>query len=107
MLAAANLKSLEFTSERKEKMATTILEKLEIYANLAEHLNVEAEISRNELSLRKLEKEIERLENKLSNPQFLEKAPPNVREGEEAKLKTAKEQKTKLASTIIELKALR
>ncbi|MCB0332895.1 MAG: valine--tRNA ligase, partial [Bdellovibrionales bacterium] len=59
---ASGLKSLSLVSQKPEKMSVTVIPGAEIYLNVAEHLDVEAELSRNEKVLEKLDKRVAQLE---------------------------------------------
>jgi len=72
--------------EIPEKALTIAITGLTIYLPLAEMIDIEAEKARLAKELAALEAEIERLQSRLQNPSFLEKAPQAVVEQERTKL---------------------
>ena len=76
--------------------ATQLADHLEILVPLAGLIDKDEEIARLEKSLAKIEKEIQRLQGKLGNPKFTDKAPAEVVEKEQAKLQDAQESHDKL-----------
>jgi valyl-tRNA synthetase len=102
----ARLKSFAFCDSKPEKMAVAVLEQAELYVNLAEHLDIGAEIARNEAALKKVQKEIERHEGKLNNAGFMERAPQAIKDAERAQLQVEMEKRGKLEETLKELREL-
>ncbi len=74
------------------------------YIPLADMIDFEAERARLNAELKKNDGEIERLEKKLSNPAFTDKAPENVVAGERAKLAKYNETKEALLLALSKLK---
>lgn len=72
--------------ETPKDSAMTLLGELEIFIPLAGLINKEEESSRLNKEINKLTKEIERIETKLQNPHFIDKAPQEVVEKERMKL---------------------
>ncbi len=71
---------------------------------VASEIDIEAEKNRLAQELKKIEAVIQRSENKLSNPAFLEKAPGNIVEKEKLKKKELEERKEKLLTHLTQLK---
>ena len=101
----AKLKSLDFTDQKPERMAAVVVDAVEVFANLAEHMDIPAEIARNEAVLKKIEVEIAKLQGKLSNEGFLAKAPAAVVEGERKSLGEAQDRRQKVLATLAELRS--
>jgi valyl-tRNA synthetase len=76
---AASLSNLEFVTARPEGMTRAVLDNMEIFADISSHIDVPAELRRNQNALSKLEKDIAKYQGKLGNKNFLEKAPESVR----------------------------
>lgn len=100
----AKLDSMEFGdfSEEKGYIKTTIGD-VDIYVYLLDVINIELELKRISNEVRKIEGDLERSKKKVSNPQFLERAPREIVKKEEEKiaqfekiLKTLKEQFEKI-----------
>jgi valyl-tRNA synthetase len=103
---AARLKSCGFCKEKQAKMAVCVLEEADLYVNLAEHIDVGAEIKRNQAALGKVEKDIAFHQSKLQNKSFMEKAPKPVREEQEHNLAEAQAKRIKIMQTLTELAQL-
>ncbi|MCB0353620.1 MAG: valine--tRNA ligase [Bdellovibrionales bacterium] len=101
-----NLSACDFVQSRPEGNAVTVLPKVEVFANLFDFIDVEAERKRTEGSLQKLEKQIAGLEQKLANQQFVSGAPKSVVDAEREKLQMALETREKLRDALGELKSL-
>jgi len=69
----------------QDNYVSAAVEDLELYINLDELVDKEKEIARLETEKKKLEQEIERVNKKLSNKGFTDKAPEKVIEGEREK----------------------
>lgn len=107
LVSLLKLKSMDISASRPEKMAAAVLSSCEVFVNIAEHLDVEAEVKRNQAALAKVEKEIARYEQKLANPQFRERAPKAIQETEEKSLAVEKEKRAKIFTAIADLEKLR
>ncbi len=107
VLQMANVKQLDFVEEPKEGFAVTVLQDMQVFANLVEHMDIDAEISRKQKAAEKVEKEITALAKKLENKGFVEKAPAEVVEAEKKRLSETQAQKEQILSAIEELRALR
>ncbi|GAB6066352.1 valine--tRNA ligase [Aquifex pyrophilus] len=82
ILNLARLESFEEVRERPEKTVATFSKDTEIYLHIEGHVNLEELISSYEKKKEKLLKELERVNKKLSNENFLKKAPLEVVEKE-------------------------
>ncbi|MCD6039524.1 MAG: valS [Gammaproteobacteria bacterium] len=88
ILKLAKLESCIWLSESEScpESATILVGELEILIPMAGLINKEEESARLEKEIAKLKKEVERVETKLSNPDFVDKAPPQVVKKEQEKL---------------------
>ncbi len=100
-----NPEKLTITSgiEAPEKSMSAIVTGAELYLPLAGLINVEEEIARLQKELDKYDKEVERVQKKLSNQGFVAKAPEAVIEGERAKEKDYLEKREAVRQRIIDL----
>lgn len=89
-----------------EKAMSAVVTGAEIYLPLAGLINREEEIARLEKELEKLNQEVERVQKKLSNPNFVEKAPEHVVEKEREKEKDYLEKRAAVLTRLNELKEL-
>jgi valyl-tRNA synthetase len=94
----ARLSQLEVLAEgeRPAQSAVTVLEDLEIYLRLGGILNFQEEIARLEKGGKKVAAEVERLEKKLANPQFVDRAPREIVDKERARLEELRVEKGKI-----------
>lgn len=99
----AQLKSIHFCDTAPQGMATAVIDGVEIFANLAEHMDIEAELARNQSALTKVEKEIKKAQSKLGNEKFLQKAPKEVQEKLKDALAESETQREKLLQVLKEL----
>ena len=102
--SAANLESLAQVDQKPDKSISCILNDLEIYLDISGTINVDAEIDRNQKALIKIEKEITNLEGRLANKNFVDRAPKNVLEENQAQLQAWIEKRDKTKSILNELK---
>lgn len=107
IVRGGRLKSCEFCEEKPDKMAVAVLENAELFVNLAELIDVDKEITRNQKALAQVDKSIEMFRSKLSNKNFLERAPQQVQEAQRLNLAEAEEKRAKILETLEELQALR
>lgn len=73
--------SVEFNETpglKPERSLAAVLDGAEIFLPVGDLLDVEKEVSRLGVELAKLENEIEKIEKKFSNPQFIERAPEEI-----------------------------
>ncbi len=104
---AARLKSCSLCSEKQAGMAVCVLEDADLFLNLAEHIDVAAEIKRNVAALAKVNKDLQFFQSKLQNQAFMAKAPAHVREEQEKNMAEALAKKAKIEQTLAELAQLR
>ncbi len=89
-----------------EKAMSAVVTGAEIYLPLAGLINKEEEIARLEKELDKLNQEVERVQKKLSNPNFVEKAPEYIVDKEREKEKEYLEKRAAVKKRLQELKNL-
>ena len=84
----ANLESIHFASHSGDLIrgVSTFANELEIVIPLANHININEELGRLEHEIAKMEMGCRKLQDKLNNQTFRQKAPANVVAKEEAKL---------------------
>ena len=109
--AVANLvkaDKLEISRDLTEmkNMATAISSIGQAYLDIAGAINVEKELERQEKLLKETEKYISIIEKKLSNENFVKKAPSHVVEKEKKNYEEQKERREKILKTIENLKGL-
>ena len=81
---------------RPENCATAVAGNIEIFIPLKGLINFEEEEKRLKKDIEKIEKELLALERKMSNKEFIEKAPKEVVEKDKARLEELLQKKTKL-----------
>ena len=89
-----------------EKAMTAVATGVEVILPLAGLINIEEEIARLEKELDKWTKEVERVQKKLANERFIEKAPQHVVEEERSKEKEYTEKRETVLKRIEELKTM-
>jgi valyl-tRNA synthetase len=72
------------------------VEGAEVFLEIGEALDIDKELERIEKELASVAKEIERCESKLGNPNFIERARPDIVEEERRRLATWQEKRAKL-----------
>ncbi|WP_078595160.1 valine--tRNA ligase [Evansella clarkii] len=87
-----------------EKSMSSVLSGVELYLPLEGLLDLDAEIERLEGELKRLDGEVIRVQKKLSNKGFTDKAPEQVVAAEREKEKDYTEQRNKVAARLEELK---
>ncbi len=100
----------EFVDELKERPASsalTVVEGIDIWVNLEGLINVEDEKNRIMKEINKTEKDVEFLNKKLSNEDYLKHAPEDVVEEDRQKLSVYKEKLAKLVENLEFLKGLK
>ncbi len=103
----ARLKELDLVSdlaEKPDKSSTAIVGGVEVILPLEGMVDLDKEIERLEKELEEVIFEIKRASGKLANEGFINKAPKNLVEREQAKLKEFQEKKEKLEQRLVELK---
>ena len=103
LVSQARLKSFGFCEDKPAKMAVLVLEGCELFVNLAEHLDIGAEITRNKNALKKIEDGIAALRTRLNNPEFVSRAPGHIQEAEHARLRLEEEKRAKIIQNLEEL----
>ncbi|SFE70301.1 valine--tRNA ligase [Alteribacillus iranensis] len=91
--------------EAPEKSVSQVVTGAELYMPLAGLIDIDEEIARLEKEKEKLDKEVTRVQKKLSNEGFLKKAPEQVVEEEKQKEKDYVEKREKVTARIEELKS--
>ncbi len=104
----ARVSALEILREkvRPKGAASAVLSGAEIFVPLEGLVNVEVELKKLAKEEAKVQKELSRVEKRLANPNFLEKAPPEVVEKEEARANELKEKLSRIRENIARLKEL-
>lgn len=87
-----------------DKAMTAVVSGAELFLPLSGLMDLEQEVRRLEKELEVLNSEVERVDKKLSNPGFVNKAPAHVVEEEKAKKKDYSEKREKVLQRIQELK---
>jgi valyl-tRNA synthetase len=85
---------------RPAMSATAVLEQMEIYVPLAGLIDVELERTRLRRDLKKIEDDVVKLEVKLARRDFLDKAPEEIIEKEQAKYQGLRERAGKLVEAL-------
>ena len=89
----AKIENLQFTEPMDKKgFIKTVKNNNQIFIYLLDVIDIEAEIKRISFEITKLNTEVAKSNNKLSNPQFIEKAPGKIIEKEQLKLNKAIEE---------------
>jgi valyl-tRNA synthetase len=99
-----NIEEVSFVNEKPPKTATAYVEEeIEAYVDLGGLIDFEKEKERLKQIMEKIQKEIDRLEKKLANEDFVEKAPEEVVEETKEKLNTNRERLARLESILKDL----
>ncbi|MBF0356951.1 MAG: valine--tRNA ligase, partial [Magnetococcales bacterium] len=93
--------------EAPEGAATGVVEEMQIFIPLAGLIDFDVESARLQKGLEKLQKELDRVVGKLSNPNFMAKAKPDVVEKEQRKKQEMEEKKTGLSKALVRIEKLR
>ncbi|GAA0294736.1 valyl-tRNA synthetase [Gracilibacillus halotolerans] len=96
--------TIDTAMDAPDKSMTAVVSGAEIYLPLEGLIDIDKEIARLEAELDKLNKEVERVDKKLSNQGFVSKAPAQVVEAEKEKQKDYIEKRAKVKERIAELK---
>jgi valyl-tRNA synthetase len=104
----AQLESLTWLNDGDEEpmSVTQLVGDMEVLIPMAGFIDKDQEVARLTKSVEKLDKEIERVNNKLGNPGFTDKAPPAVIDKEKEKAAGFARDITKLKDQIEKIKAL-
>jgi len=100
----ARVSKIKRVGEKPSGSVSFFLPSVEVFVKVGEFIDVEKEIDRIEKRLEKIAKEIAKLEKKLSNENFLKKAPGEVVEKTRQELSELREVEEKLKNTLKELK---
>jgi valyl-tRNA synthetase len=100
----ARISEIKRVEEQPPQTISFFLPQVEVYVNVGGVINVEKELERLTNKLRKLEKEAEKLRRKLSNENFLKRAPKEVVEKNRKELSQLEEVVEKLGKTVEQLK---
>ncbi len=89
LMSLAKLESITWLkdNEKAASSATTLINELEMHVPLEKIIDKTFEKKRLNNELAKLQKEIERIQNKLSNDNYLQKAPKDIIKKDQEKLK--------------------
>jgi valyl-tRNA synthetase len=103
----AKLESIEWAGEGELPMsATQLVGNMEILVPMADLIDKEAELTRLSKEIDKLGKEIQRLDGKLSNANFVDRAPAEVVAKEREKLDAQRQALTKLEQQAEKIRSL-
>ena len=103
-MANANCTEMAMTVTMPKHYAQCTVEKLELFVDLEGFIDVEAELSRNQKLLENLVKQIQGKENKLTNEQFVGRAPVEVVQKERESLAELVAQRDAVKNAIQSLK---
>jgi valyl-tRNA synthetase len=101
--ALAKLEFIEQLTENPPPSATALADSAELFIPLAGLIDKTAETDRLNKEISKLQKDIERSEQKLSNPNYTDKAPANVVAKEREKLQQHQSSLDKLSAQLVAL----
>jgi valyl-tRNA synthetase len=87
-----------------EQAMTAVVTGAELYLPLSGLVDISQEIARLEKELQQLRGEVERIEQKLNNPGFVNKAPAKVIDEEKAKLADYEDKRNKVTARLGEIK---
>ncbi len=104
-LARLNKVTIGENISQPKASASCVVQDCEVFVPLEGVMDFKAEVNRLDKQIIKMEKEITKLRNKLSNKNFLEKAPSAVVEKEKVKLQDLEEKTSKLISLRNRLKS--
>jgi len=105
----AKIESITLIESDKDKVplcATQLVDTLEVLVPMADFINKDTECARLIKELSKLESDIKRLSNKLSNEHFISRAPSDVVAKEKSKLAKAEIAKQQMNVQLAEIQAL-
>jgi len=103
----AKLESLDwFEGDKAPMSATQLVGEMEVLVPIAGLIDKDAELKRLDKELERLQKEIGRLEGKLGNEKFTAKAPAEVVEKEQEKLRDAQSSQARLSQQRADIEAM-
>ena len=97
---------IDTIAKKPPQALTAIVDEIEVYLPLGGIIDLEQEISRLEKELQGVEKDLKKVVAKLSNDNFLKKAPGNIIEKEKNKHDELDSKRKKLTTRMTELKKL-
>lgn len=103
----ANITEITFIQDKKslpEEVMSAVINNVEMFIPLDDLLDYAAEFERLEKEKEKLKKELQRVEGKLSNESFVQKAPKNVIDEERNKLTKYQDMLSKVEDRLIIIK---
>jgi len=104
----AHVSEIEFTDKNEiEKSATALVEGTRIFVPLEGVIDINKEIARLQKEIKKAEEELRRIQAKLNNPNFLEKAPPEIVKKEEVRSRELGEKITTLTDHLNKLEKIK
>ena len=89
--------------QKPERSLATVLDDVQVYMPVGDLLDVDKEIARMKTDLAKLDKDIEKSRNKLSNQQFVDRAPEEVITKEKNTLSDNEAKKARIEENLINL----
>lgn len=89
LMALCRLESIEYLTGKAPESAMALVDDLQLLIPLAGLIDKQAELDRLNQAIQKAQAEIKRLQGKLSNDKFVNRAPPEVVEAEREKLSAA------------------
>ena len=96
----ARIDTLEYNVDRPALSASDVVQGIEIYVPLAELINIEAEKNRLQKEISRLEKQVVGLNQKLTNDNFISRAPKDVIEKERNKKENFESKLNKLQENL-------
>ena len=100
---ASEVNFISSASEIEGKTVSAVTEIAQIYVPLGELVDIEKEKARLRTELEKIEAEIARAKGKLSNPNFVNKAPKKLVDDEEEKVKKYESMREKCMEQLADL----
>ncbi len=102
----ARLGSIGYDGQAPPGCATAVAAGTEIWIPVAQHVDLTAETARLRKELARAAREIERLDKKLGDAAFLEKAPPEIVEQNRARLAASVAERDTLAGSLTRVEAI-
>lgn len=108
LLKLAKLEAIHYLQDDEEApvSATQLVQEMEVLVPIGDLIDKDVEIARLTKELGKLASEQQRLQNKLSNAKFVDRAPPDVVEKEREKLAAYRDALTKLENQLEIIKSI-
>jgi valyl-tRNA synthetase len=102
-VALEGLRVVEHLAERPPQAVALVVGEVEVFLPLAGLVDIAAEQARLQAALAEAEKERARVEGKLANANFVQKAPPEIVEKERQRLALAQEEEGRIRARLEEL----